>query len=320
VVAASYLYSNFPTTRGWAEMNRQGSLQKYANEDGSDIQQFMNVRDEAKSILAGTETPIRRPEETSRWFARTADAIDAQVAQAEKSVGSHSGNEFRSTVTDLKILAGLARYHSWRLLAGIQYNLNKQSGDLGAFDEAVSDERHALESWKQMVDAAGDVYSENLAFGAHAVGFARHWKEEYALLNHDFEQLLAERAKATGKPGAPHHTLMTATPEVPKAHILLSGVAEQGSDYVVSAKVKAPAGIKSVHLRYRHVTQVEDYETTEMTLDQKTGAYVGRIPASFINPKWDLMYFVETMGNNGAGRMYPDLEVEEPFVIVPVKR
>jgi hypothetical protein len=320
VVAASYLYSNFPTTRGWAEMNRQGSLQKYANEDGSDIQQFMNVRDEAKSILAATETPMRRPEETSRWFARTADAIDAQVAEAEKSVGSHSGNEFRSTVTDLRILAGLARYHSWRLLAGIQYNLYKQSGDLGAFDEAVSDERHALESWKQMVDAAGDVYSENLAFGAHAVGFARHWKEEYALLNHDFEQLLAERAKATGKPGAPHPTLMTATPEVPKAHILPSGVAEQGSDYVVSAKVKAAAGVKSVHLRYRHVTQVEDYETAEMTLDQKTGAYVGRIPASFINPKWDLMYFIETMGNNGAGRMYPDLEVEEPFVIVPVKR
>jgi hypothetical protein len=113
---------------------------------------------------------------------------------------------------------------------------------------------------------------------------------------------------------------MTATPEVPQAHILPSGVAEQGSDYVVSAKVKAASGVKSVRLRYRHLTQVEDYETADMTLDRKTGAYVGRIPASFINPKWDLMYFIETMGNNGAGRMYPDLEVEEPFVIVPVKR
>jgi hypothetical protein len=40
IVAASYLYKNFPTTRGWAEMNRQGSLPQYANEDGSDVQQF----------------------------------------------------------------------------------------------------------------------------------------------------------------------------------------------------------------------------------------------------------------------------------------
>jgi hypothetical protein len=320
VVAASYLYSNFPTTRGWAEMNRQGSLKQYANEDGSDIQQFMNVRDEAKSILAGTETPMRRPEETSRWFAQTADAIDKHIAQAEKRIGSHSGNEFLSTITDLKILAGLARYHSWRLLAGIQYNLYKQSGDLAAFDEAVADERHALESWKQMVDAAGDVYSENLAFGAHAVGFARHWKEEYGLLNRDFEQLLADRAKATGKPDAPHHALMTAMPESPKAQLLPGGIAEQGKDYVVFAKVEAASGVKSVRLRYRHVTQVEDYETAEMELDSKTGTYVGRIPAAFIDPKWDLMYFVETMGKNGAGRMYPDLEVEEPFIIVAVKR
>ena len=53
IVAASYRYSNFPTTRGWAEMNRQGSLPEYAGEQGSDIQQFLNVRDEARSIVAG---------------------------------------------------------------------------------------------------------------------------------------------------------------------------------------------------------------------------------------------------------------------------
>ena len=47
-----------------------------------------------------------------------------------------------------------------------------------------------------MVAAAGDVYSENLAFGAHAVGFSRHWKEEYQLLARNFEQLQAERRKA----------------------------------------------------------------------------------------------------------------------------
>lgn len=319
-VAASYLYKNFPTTRGWAEMNRQGSLPEYANEDGSDIQQFMNVRDEAKSILAGTDTAMRRPEETSRWFAKTAAAIEDQVTQAGKTIGAHSGNEFLSSMTDLKILAGLSRYHSWRLLAGVEYNLYKQSGDLLAFDEAIVSERHAVESWKGMVDAAGDVYSEDLAFGSHAVGFSRHWKEEYALLRRDFEHLTAERAKATGREGAPHHALLSGTPQPPVAELAPSGVADPGQDFVVSARVKSPSGVKSVRLRYRHLTQFEDYETAEMSLDSKTGNYTGRIPASFIDAKWDLMYFIETIGGNGAGRMYPDLAVEEPFVIVPVKR
>src|SRR5579871_2680734 len=199
IVASSYVYSNFPTTRGWAEMNRQGSLPKYADEDGSDIRQFMNVRDEAKSILEGTDTAMRRPEENSRWFAKTADGILASVDAAEKTIRFDANNEFRSTVTDLRILARLARYHSLRLLAGVSYNLYKQSGDLHAFDDAVADERQALAAWNQIVAAAGDVYSENLAFGAHAVGFSRHWKEEYAILSRDFENLLAERQKAQGK-------------------------------------------------------------------------------------------------------------------------
>jgi hypothetical protein len=318
IVAASYRYQNFPTTRGWAEMNRQGSLPQYAGEDGSDIQQFMNVRDEATSILQGTDTPMRRPEETSHWFARTADAILAEVEQAETSIGGRRGNEFRSTVTDLKILAGLARYHSWRLLAGVSYNLYKQSGNLDSFDDGIRYERHALEAWDQIVAAAGDVYSDNLAFGAHAVGFSRSWKEEHQLLGRDLEHLLAERQAALVKADSTHHALRTVENKPPAVHLLPVGSAELGRD--VEVKVAAQGPLKWVRLRYRHLTQFEDYATVEMTLDPKTHLYSSRIPASFVNPKWDLMYFVEVVGADGSGRMYPDLDVETPYVVVGVKR
>ena len=318
IVAASYLYQNFPTTRGWAEMNRQGSLRQYAGEDGSDIQQFMNVRDEAKSILADSDTPMRRPEETSRWFARTADAILDNVAQAEKSIGNFSPSELRSTVTDLKILAGLARYHSFRLLAGVSYSLYQQTGNLDTFDDAIASERHALEAWQQMVDAAGDIYNRNLAFGAHAVGFSRHWQEEYALLGRDFEKLLAERHAATPQPGSRHFTPRSARPAPPAARLYSEKTAKPGSDYLVFADVSG--GVQSVRLRYRHVTQLEDYQTAEMTLNAKTGKYVGRIPATFIDPTWDLMYFVEILGKNHSGRMYPDAETETPYIVATVQR
>ncbi|MFL6414663.1 MAG: hypothetical protein ACJ74Y_03205 [Bryobacteraceae bacterium] len=320
IVAASYLYRNFPTTRGWAEMNRQGSLPQYAGEDGSDIQQFMNVRDEAKSILAGTETPMRRPEETSRWFAQTAEAIEHHVAEAQKASSDRSGKEFQSTVADLRILAGLARYHSARLLAGVSYNLYKQSGDLQAFDDAIASEKQGLDSWKGMVEAAGDIYSENLAFGVHQVGFSRHWKEEYGLLSHDFDQLKKERENATAKPEASHHSPLASVPKPPSAKVSAVGIAEPGHDFPVSARVEAQSGVKSVRLRYRHVTQTEDYQTAEMSLDPSSGSYTGHIPAAFIDKKWDLMYFIEAIGKNGGGRMYPDLEVEQPYVIVSVQR
>jgi hypothetical protein len=48
--------------------------------------------------------------------------------------------------------------------------------------------------------------------------------------------------------------------------------------------------------------------------------YRGRIPAAFIDPKWDLLYFVEVMDSQKRGRMYPDLEKETPYVVVSVQR
>ncbi len=40
IVASSYRYQYFPTTRGWPEMQRQGSLPEFATEEGSDTQQL----------------------------------------------------------------------------------------------------------------------------------------------------------------------------------------------------------------------------------------------------------------------------------------
>jgi hypothetical protein len=78
--------------------------------------------------------------------------------------------------------------------------------------------------------------------------------------------------------------------------------------------------VKWVRLRYRHATQYEDYQTAEMTLDTTTGNYTARIPSSFADPKWALMYFVEVVDKTGAGRMFPDLETETPYVVAVAKR
>jgi hypothetical protein len=248
----------------------------------------------------------------------TSDAILDHVRLAEKSIRNPSNKEFRSAVADLKILAGLARFHSRRLLAGVRYNLYKQTGNLAEFDEAIATERDALQSWKQIVEAAADVYNHQLPFGPHAKGFSRHWEEEYSLLSRDFELLLAERKKASGKKGIPQ-ALFAPTPP-PVVRLEAASQAEPGQEFLVSAQVNASQGLKRIQLRYRHLTQWEDYETVAMSRDPKSGSYVGRIPGSFVQSQWDLMYFVEVVDQNGMGRIYPDLEVEAPYVVVRVRR
>lgn len=314
IVAAAYRYRYFPTTRGWAEMNHQDDLAAFASEEGSDTQQFENPRDEAKRILSGGDTAMRRPQDTARWFARTSADILAHVQRAETAAGAKPGKEFVSTVTDLKILAGLARYYAARLPAAVSYNLYTDSGEQRYFDEAVGQEKRAVQSWGDIVAAAGDVYSTDLAFGAHAQGFRRSWKEEYGLVQADFAKLVAER------PNTPK--LSDPEPEAapPVAQLQPVGKATPGRDLPVTVHVTAPEGVKWVRLRYRHVTQYEDYQTVEMQPDSSGATYRAAIPGAFIVPKWDLTYFVEVMGRNGAGRIYPDLDRETPYVVVPVAR
>ncbi len=66
--------------------------------------------------------------------------------------------------------------------------------------------------------------------------------------------------------------------------------------------------------RLREALEARGFRATEGS------AIGGRIPSSFIDSKWDLMYFVEVMDTNGRGRMYPDLEKETPYVVVSARR
>jgi hypothetical protein len=284
----------------------------------------MNLRDGAASIIQGTDTAMRRPEETSRWFAQTSSAILAEVAAAEKAIGTNGGsNEFKSSMTDARILAALARYHSWRQLGGLNYNLYKQAGDLGAFDEAIANERQAIQAWRELVDAASDYYIENMSFGPSGRNFPHHWKDGLKALETEFEQLLAERKSATAPPAARTVRIPARDPN-PKLPVLTfvpsEAVAAPGRDFPIKAKVTAPAGIKWIRLRYRHVNQKEDYQSADMTLDPRAGVYTASIPATFIDPQWDLMYFIEIVDRKGNGRIYPDLEIETPYRVLSVKR
>ncbi len=74
-----------------------------------------------------------------------------------------------------------------------------------------------------------------------------------------------------------------------------------------------------MRLRYRSVTQHQDYHTLEM-LPIGDGNYRAEVPAEDIAAKWDFMYLFEVMDNRGNGKIYPDLEKETPYIVVKLRR
>ncbi|MGB8492361.1 MAG: hypothetical protein WCE64_15000 [Bacteroidales bacterium] len=332
IVASCYPYSCFPTTRGWAEKQRLGDLPQYARAEGSDIQLFADFGEEARMLIEGGETAKILPSMTSRWFEQTSSDIDKLITKAENAIGKKQNKEFNSTITDLKILSGLALFHSRRIPAAVSYRLFERTNDISALDDAIGYERNAIEAWRQIVAAAGDVYADDLMMGVREAEFqginhhlSGHWKDELGYLEQGLAAL--EQQRKNFKPEgtvtvAPKYKIAANTDNGHLFQVSLLPVSSAPVDMplTIRANVSAPAGVKWVRLRYRSVNQKEDYKSMDMLRAGDKNLFEATVPAEQINTKWDLMYLIEVMDNNGNGKMFPDMNKETPYLIVKLIR
>ncbi|MBN2862786.1 MAG: hypothetical protein JXN62_06470 [Bacteroidales bacterium] len=332
IVASCYPYSCFPTTRGWAEKQSLGNLSYYAGAEGSDLRQFANFDEEARILIEGGETAKMLPSMTSLWFEQTSSDIDKLIRKAEKAIGNNRNNEFISTITDLRILSNLALYHSRRIPAAVSYRLFKRTNDVAALDKAIQYERNAIEAWKQIVESAGDVYTEDLIMGLRQVGsrnmihrLSGHWKDELRYLEEGLREL--EQQSLNFKPvsipiNAPQYKVAENVDNSYLFKIYHQPVvsAPRGKPVTISIKVTASVGVKWVHLLYRNVNQDIEYQTLSMESTDIKDIYQATVPAEQINPVWDFMYLIEIMDNNGKGIIYPDFNNETPYIITKLIR
>lgn len=332
IVASCYNYSFFPTTRGWAEKQRIGDLNEYARSQGSDVQQFANFDEEAQLLLHGGETAKILPSTNSVWLKQIADSINNLIAIAEKAAGTKNNKEFFATITDLKILSSLALYYSRRIPAAVYYCIYKHTNNPAALDSAIVHEQNAINTWQQIVTAAGDMYAPDLKFGPAHTGFegikfeqSGHWKDELALLKNDYQNLQKEldSVKNTGN--------VSAVPAFPvpekgsNAGYFLAEhnrieAAPAGKPITVRIKITAPAGVKWVRLQYRAVNQYLDFAMLPMQPTNEKDVYKATIPADKIYSNFNLMYLIEMMDNEGHGFIYPDLNKETPYVVTQLVR
>lgn len=331
IITSSYPYSSFPMTRGWAEKQRLGDLPTFAKAELSDRAQFASFDEEANLRIEGGETARILPSANSHWFQLTSDSLNQLIADAEKATGEKRSNEFISTLTDLKILSNLALYHARRIPAAVSYRVFERTRNGAALDEAIAGERAAIGAWRQLVAAAGDVYTQNLMLGVCVADLCGHWKDELLALEKGLASLEQKKVALQAVAGAaetpvsnkslPDKTIPDAkySKQFQIAHEPVI-TAPVGTPIAVRVKVSAPAGVKWVRLRYRNVNQELDYQTVAMQPTGEKDTYAVRVPAEQINPEWDFMYFIEVMNNNGIGAIYPDLAQETPYRVVKLIR
>jgi hypothetical protein len=316
---------SFPTTVGWAERSPRGTLQEYARAEASDTQQFQTIGEAVADFLVGEASPKAHPLRTSRWFAQVSQEVLDLVDRACQRAGRDADQpEFVSTVTDLRILAYLAMFHSRRILAGLAYALYERTHSAAALDDAIAHEQQAVEAWAKLAESAGDVYTDDVKMGARHKGMSGHWRDELAELNNGLRKLSGRKRDlgiATRK-GPCLADLAAGVPDDdPRPVVLHEPIrsAPASKPLRIAATVRSPAGIGWVRLRYRGVNQTQDYRTLPMQ-PRRGGRYEATVPAAHILPEWDFMYLIEVMDKAGRGAIHPDLLEQTPYVVVPLRR
>lgn len=87
----------------------------------------------------------------------------------------------------------------------------------------------------------------------------------------------------------------------------------------ITARVEDPSGVKWVHLRYRGLSQHQDFHILNMLPTGNGNEYEATIPGMDIDSQFDFMYLFEVMDNAGNGKIYPDIAKETPYIIVKLE-
>jgi Beta-agarase/YXIM esterase-like, galactose-binding domain-like len=120
----------------------------------------------------------------------------------------------------------------------------------------------------------------------------------------------------------PFHVLVTDDNKPPVITVDETETSEGQADkpLTVRAQVEDPSGVESVWVRFRSVNQKQDYATIQMLPTGRNDEYTAQIPGSYLDPRWNFMYFIEAFDNKGNGTIFPDLNKEAPYIVVSLHR
>jgi hypothetical protein len=95
--------------------------------------------------------------------------------------------------------------------------------------------------------------------------------------------------------------------------------ADPGKSLQISAHISDESRVDKVLLYYRPTRQTMEYSVLEM---EGTGgnSYKAVIPGEVLTTQFDLIYFFEAIDEFGNGTFYPDPDMENPHIVVKVRR
>jgi len=207
----------------WPEMETGGLMQRYASLSTGDDNRFYRLDEYAGDVVTGRVSAKMTPQ-------AMAAKLESLAGRAEEAIGraaGPSGGEWRSTRTDITVLASLARYHAARIRSAVEYLLFQRSGEKVRLDRSITEFAAAVEHWRAIARAAGDVYNARMLFNRPPDQIG-HWRDELPLLDAE-EKRLREIARLYASAVADVEKTVKSKPEQPRTRLTMKWKEDQGT-------------------------------------------------------------------------------------------
>jgi hypothetical protein len=270
-----------------------------------DSQLFCTIDQCAEDLLNGTPGASYSPIEVAGWLEDLARDSDANLATADPAADRTP--EFGHWAVDIGIQNNLGRFFAAKFRAGVLYAIYNSTGDPAALEEALKAYGKARAAWKAIVDAANNVYREDLTFG-YAPQLRGSWRDRLPAIDQDIVAMTTTRiAKpAAVTPATAAIVAALATPHREAVALQHKPVKRFRAGVPVAIEASLPPETPGkLNLCYRRVNQAEKWVTVSM--ESTATGFHAAMPASYIASPYSLQYYFEVLLDSGNRTLYPGL-------------
>jgi len=271
------------------------SPKTFGNTSPLDPQIFSRIDDFADELLKGERSGRYSPVEVAQW-------LEDLAAAAKPVKGRHV--DARRVDIDVAIQSGLGVFFGAKFRAGVLCRIHERTGDRAALEAALRCYRAARAGWAELAERAKGVYVSDITVG-ELPWLRGHWLDRLPAMDADIALLDARLpaarltdnvkvkaaiAEALGRPQRPFVAMRHNTPDRFRRRQPLR------------LELSGPA-VASARLYYRHVNQVERWQSGEM--DRRGTAYVATIPGAYTDSPYPLQYYFELKSAPDRAWLYP---------------
>jgi hypothetical protein len=320
-----YTNQSIPDARAPHPYGDTPSPKRFGTVSPLDPELFARIDDYVDELLKGQPSAKYSPLEVAVWLGDLASVVAKHLGEATKQQAQEKGTGLLRLVKDVEIQAGVGRFFSHKLRAGVLYALHDRTRDSTALEQAIQEYRLARDAWAQLSQTAA-VYRRDVTFGfdKHLRG---HWADRLLAIEEDIgrlEKLLASPASETADakrvdPGLIQRILrmVQAPPERPSFTCRHTPPASFRPGQEVALELATDKAPREAVVHYRHVHQAEAYQVAAMRAE--ANRWRAAIPAAYTQSAYPLLYYFELRTEADGACLYPGLGANlcgQPYFVV----